>query len=627
MFGVAAGARKRRAGKAVPFRRTAGRTGDAVFQIRWIWKNIDRKGRRRFGAAMLLSAVTTLLLLVNPYLTSLLMDDVIVAQNPDPLLPLLAGMLAVQFTRLSLRYGMIMLLETTSQNMLYRLRCHLFGVLENQESQFFGRNRTGDLMTRLSADLDWCRHSVSYISYQVVDTVVMFTSTLAFFLTVNWQLTLALAAVTPFLLAITRLYSKKVHPLFMGVRNRMSRMNTAAQENIAGNRVVKAFAREEYERKRFEERNRDFRDANLEINRLWLAFFPWIELLANAMTVITLVLGGLFIMAGRLTFGELTIFTSMAWALANPMRNLGALINDIQRFFASASKVIEVYYARPLIADRPEAESHPHPMGRVEFRNVGFSFGSKKVLDRVSFTAEPGSTVAIMGPTGSGKTTAVNLLARFYDVNEGVVTLDGTDVRLWRLQELRSAIGMATQDVFLFSDTVEGNIAFGDASLSEEEVRDFARRAGADPFIRKMPEGYDTVVGERGVGLSGGQKQRVALARALAVKPAVLVLDDTTSALDMETEKYIQEQLAALPYRCTKIIIAQRISSVRDADQILIFDHGRIVQRGTHEELLRRPGYYLETYCLQNDLPYAPPAKAEESAVPGGASAGEGGGW
>lgn len=228
--------------------------------------------------------------------------------------------------------------------------------------------------------------------------------------------------------------------------------------------------------------------------------------------------------------------------------------------------------------------------------------GSQPVLSDVTFSAKPGQTVAIMGPTGSGKTTLIQLLARCYDVTSGSISVDGCNVRKWKLQQLRDGIGTATQDVFLFSDTVEGNIAFGDQTLTEDEVHDFARRAAADDFIKGLSEGYDTIIGERGVGLSGGQKQRIALARALAVKPGILVMDDTTSAVDMETEKYIQAQLRQLPYDCTKLIIAQRISSVKDADLILILKDGVVTERGTHQELLRQRGYYYETYCLQNGI-------------------------
>lgn len=573
-----------------------------MFQLRWLWRNMEPKYRIAQVTALFIAAITNCLLLVNPFLTSILIDDVIVAQNPDPLLGLLFTMLAFEVSRQGMRYLMIILLEKSAQHMLLNMRQHLFGVLQYQEMRFFDRNRTGDLMTRLSADLDWCRHFVSYLDYMVVDCVVEFAATMIMFFCISWKMTLALLAVTPLLMLITRLYSKKVRPKFVGMRDRLSEMNTTAQENIAGNRVVKAFAREDYERERFGQRNREFREANLDINKMWLSFFPFIEILANAMTLITIFVGGLFIIWGEITPGELTIFINLSWALSNPMRNLGNIINDLQRFGASASKVIEVYYARPLIVDRADAVEHDQVQGKITFRNVHFSFGSVKVLEDISFEVEPGQTLAIMGPTGSGKTTLINLLSRFYDVDSGEILVDDCNVRMWKLQQLRHKIGTATQDVFLFSDTIEGNVAFGNQSLTEEEAKDYARRAAADEFVTKMPEGYDTIVGERGVGLSGGQKQRIALARAMAVEPAILVLDDTTSAVDLETEKYIQQQLRELPYACTKIIIAQRISSVKDADQILVLENGRITERGTHEELLKNRGYYWETYALQNDI-------------------------
>lgn len=577
---------------------------------------MEKPYRIMFCVALMLSAVTSGMLLINPWLTSLLMDDVIVAGNPDPLIPLLAAMMVTQAVRLGLRYLMVVMFEINSQHALYNLRVRLFEVLQFQESRFFDQNRTGDLMTRLSGDLDWCRHFLSYMCMQTVDCVVMFASTLILFFFISWRMTLALVAVTPLLMLITKLYSKMSRPRFVAMRERLSEMNTTAQENIAGNRVVKAFTREDYEKQRFHDRNQSYRDANLSINKLWLSFFPAIETLANVMSLITIFLGGVFMIQGNLTAGGLSIFTSLAWALANPMRNLGNLLNDMQRFFTSANKVIEIYYGRPLIVDRPDAQDHPRPQGRITFNDVSFSFGPVKVLDHVSFDVKPGQTLAIMGPTGSGKTTVINLLARFYDVDDGEILFDGDNVKHWKLQQLRGAVGTATQDVFLFSDTVEGNIAFGDQSLTEEDCRDFARRAAADDFVIKMPEGYDTIVGERGVGLSGGQKQRIALARAMAMRPAVLVLDDTTSAVDMETEKYIQQQLADLPFPCTKILIAQRISSVKDADQIIVFQHGKIAERGTHEQLLRNRGYYWETYALQNDLPADAPIPA--AAAQGG---------
>lgn len=571
--------------------------------IRWLWGCADHKSHVRIITAMVISAVTSLMLLVNPSLTATLVDEVIIAENPEPLLGILAVMLIVKLAREGARYLMIVLLETASQNTVYSLRRTLFAKLQFQDTRFFDRNRTGDLMTRMSADLDWCRHFISYMDYAVVDCVFMFLGTLILFFCVSWKLTLCLAVVTPILMLITKVYSGKVRPLFVAMRERLSEMNTAAQENIAGNRVVRAFAREKYEEESFERRNAAFRDSQLAINKKWLSFYPFIELLANSMTVITVFLGGYFIILGEITPGELTIFTQLSWALSNPMRQLGNLINDTQRFATSATKVMELYYGRPHIADRPDAVDHDDMKGAIAFKNVTFHFDRQEVLHDISFAVKPGQTLAIMGPTGSGKTTIINLLARCYDVSSGSVEVDGCDVKNWKLQQLRRHLGVATQDVFLFSDTVDGNIAFGNQALTEAQVHEYARIADADEFISKLSEGYDTLIGERGVGLSGGQKQRIALARALAMEPRILIMDDTTSALDSETERYIQEQLRHLPFPCTKIIIGQRISAVKDADQILILQEGKITERGTHEELLKNHGYYWETYALQNDLP------------------------
>ena len=573
-----------------------------MHQIQWLWSLMDKPFRRKHIFALVISAVTSVMLLINPALTARLVDEVIVGQNPEPLMGILLTMLAFKLLREGLRYLMVVTLEKSSQNTLFHLRTRLFTKLQFQDMRFFDRNRTGDLMTRMSADVEWCRHFLAAIDYMVVDNVVMFLSTSVYLFFINWKLALSLVAVTPLLMVITKIYSSKVRPLFIDMRDKLSDMNTAAQENIAGTRVVKAFAREEREKGLFDDRSAAFRDANLGINKLWLSFYPFIEVLANAMTLITVFLGGLFIMRGELTAGGLTVFTSLSWALSNPMRNLGNLLNDVQRFITSATKVMQIDLVKPDIKDSEDAVHHEKVQGRVEFRHVSFAYDGQDVLSDVSFTAEPGQTIAIMGPTGSGKTTLIQLMARFYDVRDGEILVDGCDVRRWKLQELRHGIGTAIQDVFLFSDTVEGNVAFGNQELTEEQVHDFARRAAADDFITKLPEGYDTIVGERGVGLSGGQRQRIALARALAVCPGILVMDDTTSAVDMETEQYIQRELRQLPYDCTKIIIAQRISSVKDADQILILKDGKVSERGTHQELLAQKGYYYETYCLQNGI-------------------------
>ena len=572
-------------------------------QIAWLWENMDAPYRRRHVIALCVCAFTCLLLLVNPALSRKLIDDVIVAQNPDPLLSILAVMLVVKLGREALRYMMVIFLETDAQDVVYNLRRRLFEKLQYSDMRFFDSHRTGDIMTRMSADLDWCRHFLAFIDYRILDAVCTFVFATVYLTLVHWKLTLLLIVITPVLLLITKFFSKHVRPRFVFMREKLSEMNTAAQENIAGNRVVKAFAREEYEKERFEEKNRAFMNSHLRINKLWLTFFPMIELLVNAIQLVTVFVGGLFIIRGELTPGELAIFTGLSWAVSNPMRELGNLINDLQRFSTSAAKVMELHYNKPEILDAPDAVDHARMKGQIEFEHVTFRMDNKPILEDVSFSVQPGQTVAVMGPTGSGKTTLIHLLARFYDVNEGEIRVDGCDVRQWKLSQLRGGIGTATQDVFLFSDTVEGNIAFGNQELTLDEVRDFARRADAAEFVEKLPEGYDTIIGERGVGLSGGQRQRIALARALAVRPSILIMDDTTSAVDSETEQYIREQLHSLPFPCTKFIIAQRIASMKDADLILVLRDGKIAERGTHQELLAQHGYYWQTYCLQYGMP------------------------
>lgn len=557
--------------------------------------------RNLFVVAMVLSAVTSAMLVINPMLSQKLIDEVITPQNTDLLLPILGAMLAVQLARLTMRYTMIVLLEKSSQCTFNGLRRKMYDVLQNEDARFYHGIRTGDLMTRMTNDLDLVRHAIAWISYVTVDSIVVFLAALIYLGSVNIELMLCLAAITPFILLITRFFSRIIHPMFVMLRQKLSSLNTVAQENIEGNRVVKAFAREEYENQKFEEKNEDYRQMNLKTTYVGVKFHPLIDLLSQSLTVTTLLVGGIFMIQGKLTAGEILAFSSLTWALANPLRNLGMLINDIQRFFASCQMITEIFYAQPSIADRYQAKDPgKRPEGDVEFRDVSLKIDGTMILDDISFHVKPGQTLGIIGTTGSGKTTLTGMLTRVNDPTSGEVLLDGEPVQSYTLQALRRYIGVAMQDVFLFSDTVDANIAYGRPDMPFEEVQDYARRAGADEFIRRMEEGYDTLVGERGVGLSGGQKQRLSLARALAIRPSVLILDDTTSAVDMETEKYLQEQLRQLDFPCTKIIIAQRISSIEDADLILVLDGGKIIERGTHRELLRHKGFYRHIWAIQN---------------------------
>ena len=571
-----------------------------MFRIKWLWKYMGEK-RNLFVIAMVLSAVTSAILVVNPMLSQKLIDDVITPQDTSMLLPLLGLMMVVQMVRLILRYVMVVLLEKSSQCTFNGLRRKMFNVLQNEDARYFHSIRTGDLMTRMTNDLDLIRHAIAWISYSTVDSIVTFAAALIYLGCVNVELMLCLAAITPFILIVTRFFSKVIHPMFVQLRQKLSSLNTVAQENIEGNRVVKAFAREDYENQKFEEKNEDYRKMNLKTAYVGAKFNPIIDLLSQSLTVTTLLVGGIFMMQGKITAGEILAFSSLTWALANPLRNLGMLINDVQRFFASCQMIIEIFYAQPTIADRYMArDPGVRPQGDVEYRNVTLTIDGAAILDNISFHVKPGQTLGIIGTTGSGKTTLVGMLTRINDPTSGDVLLDGEPVQSYTLQALRRYIGVAMQDVFLFSDTVDSNIAYGDPDMPFEDVQKYARTADADEFIRKMEDGYDTLVGERGVGLSGGQKQRISLARALAIRPAVLILDDTTSAVDMETEKYLQEQLRNLDFPCTKIIIAQRVSSIEDADLILVLDHGKIVESGTHRELLKNKGFYRHIWAIQN---------------------------
>lgn len=580
-----------------------------MFQLKWMWHNMEGC-RKRFVAGLFLSVVFTCMFLVTPIFTKAIVDGYVagegsserLANEPMGLVWLCVGMLACVMIRAGLQYLCAMCYEHSSQTVVYRIRKQCYESVQNQEGSYFDKNRTGDIMTRISGDLDWVRHAVSWIIRAVIESITLFLVACIYFFVLDWQMALWMLALTPVIFLITMLFKKKVGPMYVDLRERLSQLNTQAQENISGNRVVKAFAREDYERERFDQRSKDFASANKRAALTWLEFFPYLETVAQALSVVQLVVGGIFVISGRITFGTFTAFSGLIWTIANPMRTFGTIINDLQRFLASASKVIEIYYAKPFIATRHDAVAHPQRFkGDITFENVTFKYGNNPpVLKNLNIDIKAGQTIAIMGETGSGKTTLVNLIGRFYDPTEGTVKVDGRDVRYYPLEELRKHVGMATQEVLLYSDTIEGNICYGDSKMSEEDVKSFAKLAAADNFIEKMPEGYDTIIGERGVGLSGGQKQRIALARALAVRPSILVLDDTTSAVDMETEKLIQDSLDTLDFPCTKIIIAQRISSTKDADQIFIMKDGEIVQRGTHDELVKTEGYYSEVFALQN---------------------------
>lgn len=566
------------------------------------------KGYRAvYAVALCLSVVIQSFFLTGPMIVEQIISIFIsspdalknIENQRDLLILLCVAMILFVFVRTCLQFLAKTLYEIVSQGVLQKVRNELFERIQNQDMHFFDTHTKGDLVTRLTGDLDMIRHSIAWIIMMVVESCALFLFTVIYFFTLDWLMTLCILALTPILFIVTRMFSKRVGPKYVVLREKLSRLNTKAQENIAANRVVKAFAREEYEKEDFDKYNRDYCEHNQQAAMVWLTFQPYIETLAQALWAVQMLVGGIFVINGRITIAQYTVFSGLLWTIANAMRNIGMLINDLQRFFASISKIIDIYYARPNIENNHNSKERPRLNGDIEFRNVTAKFGDVTVLHDINLHIRHGETVVIMGSTGSGKTTLMNLIARFYDASEGGVYVDGKNVKDYEPDVLRANIGMTTQEVLLFSDTVDGNIAYGKSDLPFEDVKNFAHLVSAY-FIEKMPEQYDTIIGERGVGLSGGQKQRIALARAMAIRPPILILDDTTSALDMETEAEIQENLNNLDFECTKLIIAQRTSSARYADRIVILEDGRIKECGTHDELMRQRGYYYEIYTLQN---------------------------
>lgn len=579
-----------------------------MFQIKWIWENL--KGYRgRYVFAVVLSIVCNALILATPILSALIVDNFITSDNAiyniankkGYLIALLIALVAFTSLKSYIQYVCCMSYEKSSQGAVYRIRSKLFRSVQNQDMSFYDEYRTGDLMTRLTGDLDMVRHMLAFVFRGLVESLTLLLAAVVYFFAVDWKMAICVLALTPVIFLISVRLKRVVGPVHVRLREKLSAMNTAAQENISGNRVVKAFAREEYEIEKFDKISSEYADANKKASLKWLKYSPYLEGIALCLSAVMLLSGGLFLIFGSITMGEYIAVSGLMWAVTDPMRRLGMYVNDTQRFMASVMKIMDIYYKKPIIKTNDNPYIPERIKGEVEFKNVSFKYGGADVLKDISFKINPGETVAIMGETGSGKTTLINLIPRFYDAYSGEILVDGVNVKDYSLKSLRENISMATQDVFLFSDTIDGNIAYGDSDMPEEEVEKCASLACADEFIDKMPEGYNTIIGERGVGLSGGQKQRISLARAIAVKPSILILDDTTSAVDLETESYIQNSLRSLDFECTKIIIAQRISSTKDADKIIVLDGGNIKEIGTHEELLKQKGYYYDVFMLQNE--------------------------
>ncbi|SHH45901.1 ATP-binding cassette, subfamily B [Clostridium grantii DSM 8605] len=566
--------------------------------FKWIWGYL-KNYKVKLVAAIFLVVVCSVMVMVAPYLSGVIVDKVIINKEVNLLIPMVLIIVGFTIGRALLRYGFIMLLENVSQSIIFDIRGEVYNKLQKLDFDFFDKTKVGDIMAKMTGDMDAVRHFIAWVIYMAVENGMTFIVGIILLFTINVKMTLLLMLITPFIAYFARKLSIEVKPNFTAIRNQFSKLNSVAQENISGNRVVKAFAKEEYEIEKFNKENEEFKNRNLTAAKVWGKYLPIIDSLSGVLNIVLILVGGILVIKGELTIGKLVTMNSLIFTISNPLKMSGWILNDIQKFSASGEKIIEILKEEPKIKNNKDLFKEERVSGNLEYRNVSFKYGREPILENISFSVKPGQTIAIIGPTGSGKSTLINLLCRFYDCTSGGILVDGIDIQNVKLSKLRSSIGVAMQDIFLFSDTIEGNIAYGKPDASFAQVKWAAELAKANDFIGNMEEGYNTIVGERGVGLSGGQKQRISLARALLKNPSILVLDDTTSSLDMETEHKIQKSLDNYYKDKTTFIIAHRISSVMQADKILVLSEGRIVERGTHNELIEKNGYYKSVYLNQ----------------------------
>ena len=565
----------------------------------WVWSYVRRY---RFGmaAGLFLSVCVAAMNMVNPIVTGNIVDKVIKGGQHELLFKLITIMLCVVVGKSIFRYSYQVIFEHCSQNVILKMREDLYAHIQKLDFSWYDNAPSGNVMTLLTSDLDKVRHFVAWVVYQILENSLIYIFSIITLASINWKLTLAFMVIAPPVLFLVHKFKIHIRPAHMKVRDQFAVLNTRVGENIEGNRVVKAFVREGYETERFDKENESYRDVSVANADMRVKFLPWIDALCQVLPVILILFGGYLVIQEEMTIGQLVTFNGLMWAFIQPINMFGMLVDNTQNFGASADRLFELQKAESKIKN-PESESADvtSVQGKVEFRNVSFAYNETPVIKDMSFVIEPGTTVGILGPTGSGKSTIANLMCRYYDADSGEVLIDGKNVKDYNLQELRRNVGITMQEAFLFSDTVEGNIAFAKQDASFEEVEAAAELARVKEFIGDLTDGYDTIVGERGVGLSGGQKQRIALARLFLADPKVMILDDTTSAVDNDTEYKIRQSIKSRSEGHTAFIISHRVSSFENCDVILVIQDGKIVDNGSHEELISHDGYYREVWLEQ----------------------------
>lgn len=561
-------------------------------------------GRYWYGYlfAIVSMVIATGLDMVYPKITEQIVDDVILGGELSLLTKLLVGIVIVGIGRCIFGYCKEFTFDKLASKIGSEIRKDLFDHIQSLSMSYFQDTNTGELMARVKDDVDKIWNAMGFVGMLVIEVVIHVSMVLYCMFTLNWKLAFVPLTTMALCGVVAVIMEQKLGKIYEEISEENAVLTTVAEENLAGVRTVKAFAREQHEIQKFLSHNSRYYELNIKQSKVLVKYYPLFQFVGKILPVATTVLGGISVMKGDMTLGALVAFVEYSRNCTWPMEMIGWLTNDVSSAIASYKKIRKIYDQKPEIKDAEAPVCLDRVEGEICFENVSFSIDEKKILDGIDFRVPAGKTLGIMGATGSGKSSIINLLQRFYDVTGGVIKVDGVDVRKLSLNQLRKNISVVLQDVFLFSDTIEENIKMGQRKeLPIEEVRLAAEHAEARSFIEKMDEQYDTVIGERGVGLSGGQKQRISIARALAKHSPILVLDDSTSALDMETEHEIQKTLKELD-DTTKIIIAHRISAVRHADEIIYLEGGKIAERGTHEELLAKKGLYYNTCVAQGTV-------------------------
>lgn len=557
--------------------------------------------RKNFYISLIFLLLVTVITVIYPVILQVTIDEVIEKQQFQYVPYIALGFIGIMALKGLFTYFNQFLGDLFGIRSVYRLRNELYEKLQFLPFRYYDNAKTGDLMSRLTADVEGFRFFLSFGFAELIRFVLLVTISLGLMFYYSVALTFVTLLAMPFLAFVTYRFDKRVHPAFRGIRKSFGKLNTNVQENISGINTVKSLSREDYQINKFNNSNVDYKEKYITTSNVWAKFFPLMEFIGNACVVGLLAFGGYLVINGQLSEGALVAFFSLVWYIVWPIANLGFVINQFSQAKASGERLLEILEAEEDIQDTPDAKDVPNLNGHVTFEDVTFRYPNedKTALENVSFDAPPGKQIGLIGATGSGKTSITQLITRFYEPQSGRILIDGEEVNKYSLYSLRNQIGFVLQESFLFSSTIKSNIAYGRPNASMEEIVRAAKMAQAHDFIMELPDGYDTMLGERGMGLSGGQKQRIAIARALILDPSILVLDDATSAVDMQTEFNIQRELEAALAGRTTFIIAHRISSLKHADEILVLEEGKVVERGTHDELVQKNGAYRRIYDIQ----------------------------